>query len=81
MPFFRRKRDEDEAAPQPQPADARRPILRCAACGNVAPPYVYMSNGKDYCVPCARRLSGWMDVKPAGTRADDIANLDDDAEP
>jgi hypothetical protein len=57
--------------------ELRRPARRCAGCLTWPDQLIYLSNGQDYCVPCARRLyaaHGWV---PAGTRnEDDAAKLE-----
>ena len=65
--------DETEVGAAPVP---RYQVLQCAGCARRMAPYVYMSNGKDYCLPCARQVAFVMRLVPAGKRADDVTNLD-----
>jgi hypothetical protein len=75
--FSRRKEAETPAAE----AETDAPIERyrpphCTSCKQPFEKYVYMSNGKDYCVDCARELMALMRVQPAGNRDGDITDLD-----
>lgn len=75
MPFWSKRKPEFHRSSDEESRADRKPVLRCAGCGNVAPPYVYMSNGKDYCLDCARRIRDWMGAQPAGERAEDLKDL------
>jgi hypothetical protein len=44
----------------------------CFGCKRSASRYVYMENGHDYCLDCARRLYLDYGIRPAGKREDDI---------
>lgn len=65
-------------APEPEPVALaqRRPALRCVGCNRNEPPFVYMENGHDYCVPCARTIYGRMGLRPAGRRPEDLTLAD-----
>ena len=56
--------------------ERRHPAYRCAGCNGWGQELIFMSNGRDYCLPCARRVSGWFGSLPAGRRHDDITSLD-----
>jgi hypothetical protein len=84
------RHSEDTPSPQPsgpvapaaaatpaQPVDRRRPVLRCAACHVWSENLVFMRNGADYCVPCAKNLYVAFGTRPAGRRATDITSLPD----
>lgn len=74
MGLFSRKPPE---APAPTPTlKARRPVVHCFGCNRRAEIYVYMENGHDYCVPCARNSYGMMGLRPVGRRPDDITLAD-----
>lgn len=47
-------------------------VLRCTTCRRPEAPFVYMENGKDYCVSCARKIRDVMRFRSAGRRANDI---------
>ncbi len=64
------------AAPEPIARDKRRPVLRCRGCNSNQPPFVYMENGQDYCLPCARLTYGKMGLRPAGRRPGDVSLAD-----
>ena len=78
MNFLKRRPPEPPPPPaavlQPEaaPVFKRAPIFRCPGCSAERPPYVYLENGSDYCIPCAKRIMGSMGLRPAGKRADDI---------
>ncbi|MEZ4501058.1 MAG: hypothetical protein R3C39_00320 [Dehalococcoidia bacterium] len=78
MSLFRRHAAPSNEAPlgETDPAVSRYQVVQCAGCSRRTPPYVYMSNGKDYCLPCAKQVARIMRVHPAGKRADDIKTLD-----
>jgi hypothetical protein len=50
----------------------RRPPTACADCQLDRPPYVYMEDGKHYCVECALLVVETERIYPAGQRAEDI---------
>ncbi len=54
----------------------RRPPVQCAGCKRPSDRYVYLQNGKDYCIPCALAVRASLGIRPAGRRADDITDLD-----
>jgi hypothetical protein len=58
-------------------SERRRPVYRCNGCVAWGSELVHMSNGGDYCLPCARTVSGWFGTVPAGRRKDDIRTLDE----
>jgi len=53
----------------PQP---RFVVVRCTTCKRADGPFVYMENGKDYCVSCAQQVRDMMRFTSAGRRSDDI---------
>jgi hypothetical protein len=59
--------------------ERRRPAYRCAGCNRWGEKLIFMSNGSDYCRPCARDVWGWFGSRPAGRRHEDITSLDDPA--
>jgi hypothetical protein len=62
----------------PARLERRRPVYRCTGCHAWRPPVlVFMSNGGNYCPPCARAVHAWSGVRPAGRRFDDIRTFDD----
>lgn len=71
--------DQDTArAPYPADKERRHPPIRCAGCNAWnQTSLVFMSNGADYCLSCARRLTDRMGYgfRPAGRRWDDIRAL------
>lgn len=63
--------------PKPAPEDLRKDALRCLACNSWnRNGLVFMSNGGDYCLGCARQISRRYGYAPAGKRASDIIMLD-----
>jgi len=78
MNLFRRQGSPAATTPleESEPTVERYRVAQCAGCSRRTPPYVYMSNGKDYCVPCARQVARVMRVFPAGRRDGDITTLD-----
>jgi len=50
----------------------RRPVVTCFACRRARPPYVYLENGHDYCVPCATESYALIGLRPGGRRPEDI---------
>lgn len=68
------RRPEAEA---PSPLERRRSApYRCAGCKQWGDKFVFMSNGCNYCVPCARNLATLYRYRPVGRRAEDIKTLD-----
>ena len=67
---------EHASAEAPERRERRKPPLRCAGCNQWGGPFVYLSNGRDYCVKCARGLTALYGYRPAGRRAGDITRLD-----
>jgi hypothetical protein len=59
--------------------ERRRPAYRCAGCNSWGEKLIFMSNGRDYCLPCARNVYGMFGSRPAGRRHDDITSLDEPA--
>ena len=47
-------------------------VVRCTTCRRADGPFVYMENGKDYCVSCAQKIREVMRFGSAGRRADDV---------
>ena len=74
--FNRAHRNEAEATPAPDWTEIRRPVIQCFGCRQVRPPYIYMENGRDYCLPCARASFELMHLRPAGQRGEDLT-IDD----
>jgi hypothetical protein len=70
-------RSSTPALPVPVFIERRRPAYRCAGCNRWGEKLIFMSNGRDYCLPCARDVYGWFGNTPAGRRHDDIKSLDD----
>lgn len=64
------------SAEAPARRERRKAPLRCAGCNQWGGPFVYMSNGADYCVKCARGISELYGYRPAGRRVGDIVRLD-----
>src|SRR5687768_16133580 len=73
----RRRHEKVQAASSRDPAERRRPAYRCNGCVVWGPRFIHMSNGGDYCLPCARRVSAWFGSTPGGRRAGDIRTLDE----
>jgi hypothetical protein len=84
MGIFGRPRKADRPVPaherptDPKPVaelvDRRRRVQRCVRC-HAWVTLVFMRNGGDYCVPCAKRLRDLHGTTPAGRRATDITDL------
>jgi hypothetical protein len=74
--FSRRRQDESDQVGLPDPHDNRRPTERCFACNRVVPPLVYIENGHDYCMACARAVLIELHMKPAGRRSTDLTTVD-----
>jgi hypothetical protein len=47
-------------------------VVRCTTCRRPEGPFVYMANGKDYCVNCAQQIRDLMRFGSAGRRSDDV---------
>jgi hypothetical protein len=47
-------------------------VVRCTTCRRPEGPFVYMANGKDYCVACAQKIREVMRFGSAGRRANDF---------
>jgi hypothetical protein len=77
--LLRSLQGRNASAPVPTPAfiERRRPAYRCAGCNRWGEKLIYMSNGSDYCLACARDVYGWFGNRPAGRRHDDITSLDE----
>ena len=56
--------------------ERRQPASHCAGCNTSDVSLVFMSNGGDYCLSCARGLAETFGYGPVGMRADDITTLD-----
>ena len=63
-------------APPAEPAWVRNNPRYCAGCKRSFSRYVFLENGKEYCVPCARELTWLLGIKPSGQRKDDITLAD-----
>lgn len=68
-------------APTPEPEAnehgwTRRAPVHCAGCKRASERYVYLRNGKDYCIPCALAIRASLGILPGGRRAEDITDLD-----
>jgi hypothetical protein len=53
----------------PQP---RMLVIRCYTCRRPEGPFVYMANGKDYCMSCAEKIRELMRFGSAGRRSNDV---------
>ena len=68
----------DDAAEEPVYRIERRKFSRrqapaaCADCERPIPPYVYLEDGKHYCVECALLVVETERIYPAGRRAEDV---------
>lgn len=56
----------------PNEVTPRTLVVRCTTCRRPEGPFVYMANGKDYCVACAQKIRDVMRFGSAGRRADDV---------
>ena len=75
--FFRRRPPAPTVAEPQNAADRRRDVHVCAGCLVWSSKLVYMSNGLDYCVNCAKKLSRHpFGLKVAGKRDEDIKVLE-----
>ena len=70
------KRTAGESAKPAPYLLARRPPAHCAGCKRASARYVYLQNGKDYCLACARAVGASLGIRPAGRRHDDITDLE-----
>jgi len=68
-------RDPRGSASETTPAKLRLPTQACAGCHRPSAQYVYLENGRTYCVPCARGVLQHLHVRPAGRRRDDIKEV------
>ena len=50
----------------------RKPPVACADCERPIPPYVFLEDGKHYCVECALLVVETERIYPAGRRAEDV---------
>lgn len=57
------------------PTEQRRSPFRCVGCATQPERFLYMSNGRDYCLDCAKGLAGMYGYRPLGRRAGDITAL------
>lgn len=57
------------------PTEQRRSPFRCVGCATQPERLLYMSNGRDYCLACAKGLAGMYGYRPLGRRAGDITAL------
>ena len=64
------------ASTQPAGVERRQAAVRCSGCGAASESFVFMSNGGDCCLKCARSLAETFGYGPVGMRADDITSLD-----
>jgi hypothetical protein len=63
----------NSGAPREQPGRVERQApTACADCQLAKPPYVYLEDGKHYCVECALLVVTTERIYPAGRRAEDI---------
>jgi hypothetical protein len=76
MRFWRRQRRSEPTDLGEATGERRLGVTRCAGCGRALPPYVYLSNGKDYCVPCAREIGSFSLIAPSGERRNDVTEVD-----
>ncbi len=56
----------------PSEITPRTLVVRCTTCRRPEGPFVYMANGKDYCVACAQKIRDLMRFGSAGRRAEDL---------
>jgi hypothetical protein len=78
--FFRALLRRERGAPFEVAAarvERRHPAYRCAGCNGWGESLIFMSNGRDYCLPCARTVSSWFGSHPAGRRHDDLKSLNE----
>ena len=68
-------RDADGNASEAPRAKLRLPTQACAGCHRPSAQYVYLENGRTYCVSCARGVLQHLHVRPAGRRRDDITDV------
>lgn len=55
--------------------ERRQPATSCDGCNTSASRLVFMSNGGNYCVDCARGLAEAFGYGPVGLRAEDLTTL------
>ena len=61
---------------QPEPQNQRKVALRCLGCNSWnRTRLIFMSNGGDYCLGCARHIANRYGYTVAGKRWTDITSL------
>ena len=54
--------------------ERRKSLYPCVDCLVWTPTRVFLSDGREYCLSCAKKVSGMYGAVPAGSRASDIAH-------
>jgi hypothetical protein len=68
--------DRGQSEPEDPPfTERRKPPYRCAGCRVWTSNLVFLRNGANYCLDCARNLENMWGTSPAGKRTDDITDL------
>ena len=64
--------EEDSTSVERRTHTRRQAPTACADCELPKPPYVYMEDGRHYCIECALLVVETERIYPAGQRAEDI---------